>query len=52
MKKPTAENLRVKLRIHESRHIRAWLSGDQVMAAKHRHKISELKKKLIELEAA
>ena len=42
-------NLRTKLRIQESRHVRAFLSGDSTKAAAHRAKIKELKDELARL---
>jgi hypothetical protein len=44
-------NLRIKLRIQESAHVRAWVSGDTEKAAEHRRKIKQLKAELDQLTA-
>jgi hypothetical protein len=38
--------LRIKIRVQESLHVRAWISGDTKKAAEHRAKIRELKAEL------
>jgi hypothetical protein len=42
-------NLRIKLRIQETAHLRAFVSGDSTKAAAHREKIKELKSELAKL---
>ena len=52
MGKITAEKLSNSIRANETLHMRAFIKGDTIKAAKHRRKIRDLKDALAQIEAA